>query len=107
MFKQQRSFPTSKGVDHWHIRRMMQRMLTGAEIPDQSQTWWQWEKDWRCKVYTKHDQDATSLELMSKREICEKLINNRLEREIGEGYLGEMRNLSASSYKDTKKGCNN
>ena len=36
-------------------------------------------ENWRCKVYTKHIQDATSLAFMSKREIYEKLINNRSE----------------------------
>ena len=41
-------------------------------------------ENWRYKYYTKHIQDATSLALMSKREIYEKLINNRSK--------GEMRN---------------
>ena len=54
-------------------------MLIGTKNPNQSQAWWQ---NWRCKVSTKHIQDATSLALMSKREIYEKLINDRLEGEI-------------------------
>ena len=83
LFEQQKSFPASKGVDHWKIEvdaedvnryknsKLVTRMVTKGE-------------NWRCKVYTKHIQDATSLALISKREIYEKLVNNRSE--------GEMRN---------------
>ena len=45
-----------------------------------------------AKFKTKHVEDATSLALMSKREIYEKLINNNSEGDVKEGDLGEMRN---------------
>ena len=41
---------------------------------------------------TKHVEDTTSLALMSKREIYEKLINNKSKGEVKEGDLGETRN---------------
>ena len=44
------------------------------------------------KFKSKHVEDATSLALMSKREIYEKLINNKSEGDVKEGDLGEMRN---------------
>ena len=44
------------------------------------------------KFRTKHVEDATSLALMSKREIYEKNINNKLEGDVKERDLGETRN---------------
>ena len=44
------------------------------------------------KFRTKHVEDATSLALMSKREIYEKLINNKSEGDLKEGDFGETRN---------------
>ena len=52
-------------------------------------------ENWRCKVYTKHIQYATSLALMSKRDIYEKLINSRSE--------GEMRKWSTTIIKDQRE----
>ena len=45
-----------------------------------------------AKFRTRHVEDTTSLALMSKREIYEKLINNKLEGDVKEGDLGETRN---------------
>ena len=42
-----------------------------------------------AKFKTKHVEDATSLALMSKREIYEKLINNKSEGDVKEGDQGE------------------
>ena len=41
------------------------------------------------KFRTKHVEDTTSLALISKREIYEKLINNKSEGDVKEGDLGE------------------
>ena len=54
-------------------------------------------QNWRCNAYTKHIQDATSLAFMSKREIYEKFINNKIKE-------GEMRNGSAHRIRHTEKG---
>ena len=47
---------------------------------------------------------------MSKREIYEKLMNTKLEGDVKEGDLGEMRVLireQLQKIRDTVKGCNN
>ena len=49
------------------------------------------EKLRATKFKSNHVEDATSLALMSKREIYEKLINNKLEGDVKEGYLGKMK----------------
>ena len=45
-----------------------------------------------AKFITTHVEDATSLALMSKREIYEKLINNKLEGDVKEENFRDMRN---------------
>ena len=52
-------------------------------------------ENWKCKVYTKHIQDATSVALMSKRTSYEKLINSRSE--------GEMKQLINNNYKGSEE----
>ena len=66
-------------------------MLTGTKIPSQSQAWWQKEKIGNAK----HIQDATSLALMSKGDIYEKLFNSRSK--------GKMRNWLTIALKDQRE----